>query len=244
MKRIQTSLTIVLLAGLGWAGSTLLAQDDGGAKQTKSAKAVAVSKADKAVIDAQLPSYPLTTCPMSGESVEDGVNAVANGRLARFCCGDCAGKFKQDPTAVIAKIDKAVIAAQLASYPLKTCPVSGEELGGMGEPLNMVHGTRLVRLCCKGCVKKFKKDPGQLLEVVDKELIKVQRASYPLERCLISDEPLEDPVDQLYGTTLVRFCCKGCIKEFKKDPAKVVAKVNAARAEASAKTKTKTKKGR
>ena len=235
MKRIKTSITLALLAGLGLPGSTVLAQDASTFKEAK--QEVAQAKADQAIIEVQLPSYPLTTCPISGESLENGVDAVANGRLARFCCEKCVAKFKKNPQTIIDKIDKAVIAAQLASYPMKTCPISGEELGDMGEPLNMVHGTRLVRLCCKGCVKKFEADPSQAIEAINLELIKVQRVSYPFDRCLISDEPLEDPIDQLYGTTLVRFCCKSCIKEFKKDPVAVVAKVTAARAAASAKTK-------
>jgi hypothetical protein len=235
MKRIKASIALVLLAGLGLAGSTLLAQDASTLKEAK--QDVAQAKADQAIIEMQLPSYPLTTCPMSGEALEAPVDAVANGRLARLCCGKCAAKFKKNPTTTIDKIDKAVVKAQLASYPLKTCAVSGKDLGSMGEPINMVHGTRLVRLCCKGCVKKYEASPDMFVEAVNKELIKTQRASYPFERCLISDEPLDSPIDQLYGTTLVRFCCAGCVKEFRKDPVAVVAKVNLARADAAAKGK-------
>ena len=47
---------------------------------------------------------------------------------------------------------------------LKTCPVSGEELGKMGEPVNYLYGTTLVRLCCKDCVGGLKKDPDAALK--------------------------------------------------------------------------------
>jgi len=67
--------------------------------------------------------------------------------------------------AVIAQTpeQKAKVEAQIPSYPLKTCLVSGDDLGGMGEPVNTLYGDRLVRFCCKGCVKSFNKNPGKYL---------------------------------------------------------------------------------
>jgi hypothetical protein len=58
------------------------------------------------------------------------------------------------------------------SYPLDTCVVSGEELGSMGEPFDYIHKEtgkpdRLVRMCCDGCLKKFKKDPAKYLARID-----------------------------------------------------------------------------
>jgi YHS domain-containing protein len=55
-----------------------------------------------------------------------------------------------------------------AAYPLKTCLISGEELGGMGEPADYIYRQsgqpdQLVRFCCKMCVAKFKKDPAKYL---------------------------------------------------------------------------------
>jgi hypothetical protein len=51
--------------------------------------------------------------------------------------------------------DAAVVAQQLPSYPLVKCPISDEPLDAMGEPLSITHEGRLVRLCCKGCLKGF-----------------------------------------------------------------------------------------
>ena len=50
------------------------------------------------------------------------------------------------------------------SYPLSTCVVSGEALGSMGQPIVIDHEGVEVRLCCKGCVKKFNDDPAKYLE--------------------------------------------------------------------------------
>ncbi|GJM45022.1 MAG: hypothetical protein DHS20C21_18640 [Gemmatimonadota bacterium] len=60
-----------------------------------------------------------------------------------------------------------IIQAQLPSYPMTTCPISGEELGGMGDPYNHVANGRLVRFCCDGCIPEFEKDPAAAMAKVD-----------------------------------------------------------------------------
>jgi len=49
-------------------------------------------------------------------------------------------------------------------YPLKTCLVSGEELGKMGEPFRLTYKGQEIKLCCKGCEKDFNKDPEKYLQ--------------------------------------------------------------------------------
>jgi hypothetical protein len=49
-------------------------------------------------------------------------------------------------------------------YPLKTCVVSGEELGKMGEPFRFSYKGQEIKLCCKGCEKDFNKDPEKYLQ--------------------------------------------------------------------------------
>ncbi|MDP1580590.1 MAG: hypothetical protein Q8M02_09945 [Candidatus Didemnitutus sp.] len=58
------------------------------------------------------------------------------------------------------------------AYPLTVCVVSGEELGSMGKPVDYTHqeagqSDRLVRFCCAGCIKTFKKDPAKYLAQID-----------------------------------------------------------------------------
>lgn len=53
-----------------------------------------------------------------------------------------------------------------ADYPLKTCVVSGEDLGGMGDPVAFEYDGTEVQFCCAGCIKEFKKDPAPFLEKV------------------------------------------------------------------------------
>lgn len=59
-------------------------------------------------------------------------------------------------------------ATKAKPYPLKTCVVSGEPLGGdHGEPYVFVHGGSEVKLCCKPCLKDFNKEPAKFLKKMD-----------------------------------------------------------------------------
>ena len=53
-----------------------------------------------------------------------------------------------------------------ATYPLKKCPVSNEDLGGMGKPVKVTFEGTDVYLCCKSCLKDFNKEPAKFGAVV------------------------------------------------------------------------------
>ena len=70
----------------------------------------------------------------------------------------------------------------------------------------------------------------------DTALINKARANYPMKTCLTSDEPLGS-MGEAYGYVhraagqpdrVVFFCCDGCVDDFKKEPAKYLAKLDAA----------------
>ena len=58
--------------------------------------------------------------------------------------------------------------AKADGYPLKVCVVSGEELGGMGEPYVHNHEGVTVKFCCKPCLKKFNKEPEVYLAKLER----------------------------------------------------------------------------
>ncbi len=233
-----------LLTGLFVAGYALLfssvataaqsgAHDHDSNKGEQSAPAPKTSTADEAVIRAQLPSYPLKACVVSGDELGgDGppIDYVVNGRLVRLCCKSCKKDVDKDPAAAFKKIDAAVIAAQKQTYPLTTDPVTGEKLGD--KAVDYVYGTRLVRFANPDSIKPFEKDPQAAMAKVDKALIEAQRPTYPLKTCVVSGEALGEemgePIDYLYGTRLVRFCCKECPAKFEKDPAPYLKKLDPA----------------
>lgn len=127
-------------------------------------------KIDAQIIAEQMAFYPLTTCPISGEEIgehEKGVDLVYRNRLVRFCCKDCKKEFMEDPEPTLAKLDEAVVREQRAGYPFDTCLVSGEALGEMGDPHEVVIDNHLVRLCCERCEKKLRADPSGYLTKLD-----------------------------------------------------------------------------
>ena len=81
---------------------------------------------------------------------------------------------------------------------------------------------------------------GQLIKVSEKDAAWAakERASYPLDVCVTSDEKLgsmgkaPEYIYRVAGKAdrLVVFCCGGCDEDFLKDPAKHLAKIDAAKA--------------
>lgn len=215
----------VVLASLSLAALPAMAQHSG--HDSAPAAAPHTQPRNDPAKEIKSDPYPLDTCPVSGEklgSMGDPIVKVYDGREVRFCCGGCVKKFEADKQKHWKAIDEKIIEAQMPFYPLQTCPIGGGELGSMGEPVNHVHNNRLVRFCCKGCLPKFNKDSKPTLKELDEAVIRQQGENYPLQTCLVSGEALGGdmggPVERVYGNHLVRLCCKGCIKEFEKSPAK------------------------
>ena len=62
-----------------------------------------------------------------------------------------------------AETGSAATAPATKPYLLETCLVSGEKLGTMGKPLEIVHKGQQIKFCCKSCLPKFEKDPAKYL---------------------------------------------------------------------------------
>lgn len=125
-------------------------------------------EAAPAVADAG--KYPLNVCPISGETLGemgDPVVKVYDGREVKFCCGNCVGPFEKNLEKSMKILDEKIVAAKKDSYPLATCVVSGEKLGGMGEPYVHMYKNQLVMFCCGNCVGTFEKDPAKFLAMID-----------------------------------------------------------------------------
>ncbi len=78
---------------------------------------------------------------------------------------------------VFAESDTPASATPPEPYPLQTCLVSGEHLGGMGTPINYVYKRegkpdQLIRLCCRHCLSVFLGNP-------EKYLAKLEAAKRP-----------------------------------------------------------------
>lgn len=122
-------------------------------------------------------------------------------------------------------------------YPLDTCLVSGEKLGSGGmKPHVFTHEGREIKLCCKDCLKDFNKEPAKFIKKLE-----AAAKPYPLDTCLVSGEKLGSggmtPYVFAYQGREIQLCCKDCLKDFNKEPAKFLKKLEAAEKEAAKKDK-------
>lgn len=86
---------------------------------------------------------------------------------------DAAHHAKGQLVKVDAKTDATWLAKAMAEYPTNVCVVSGDKLGGdMGLPQDYIYREagkpdRLVRFCCKDCLKDFNEAPAKVLGKID-----------------------------------------------------------------------------
>lgn len=52
----------------------------------------------------------------------------------------------------------------------KICPVSGEEVGEMGEVIKYEYNGKIYNLCCPMCEKDFAKDPEKYSKIAEDEV--------------------------------------------------------------------------
>lgn len=212
----------------------------------------------------QQPTEPINTmCPVGKEPIVPSAGTVEyKGKTIGLCCPGCGKQFlawdeaRKDefvamaiamrepglddaehaqPTGDAAATDEAEIWTD--PYPLDTCPITGQKLGSMGEPIVKKYDGREVRFCCAGCISKFEADLDASWKKVDEAIVEDQMRYYPVQTCVVSGEPLfengEDIANNVvYGNRLVRLCCKMCEREFKADPKKYIEKLDEAAAEA------------
>ena len=71
------------------------------------------------------------------------------------------------PAAIADKAGDDKKTEQVKGYPLDKCVVSDEKLGTMGKPYVFTNLTQQVKLCCKSCLKDFKKDTPKFTKKID-----------------------------------------------------------------------------
>lgn len=126
------------------------------------------------------------------------------------------------------------------AYPLLTDSVTNEPLADVKEPVSVVYQGRDLHFANEANAKTFADHPAKYLAQVDQKIIAQQKEAYPLTTCVVSGDKfggdMGEPIDKVYGNRLIRFCCPGCQADFNKDPAKYLAKIDAAIIEANQKT--------
>ncbi len=64
---------------------------------------------------------------------------------------------------------------EVKPYTLKTCIVSDEKLGEMGKPYVFTNDNREIKLCCKSCLKDYKKDPAKYTKKLEEAEAKAKK---------------------------------------------------------------------
>ncbi|MBK6767315.1 MAG: hypothetical protein IPG71_13775 [bacterium] len=126
----------------------------------------------------------------------------------------------------------ADMTAAAGKYPLAVCPISGEELGEMGDPVTNVYGGREVTFCCKNCVGTFEKDLAASMKALDKQIIETLSVTYPTDVCLGCGDPISamgKPYAHLYKNQLIMLCCKECVASFEGNTAVALGALEEAR---------------
>lgn len=198
-------------------------------------------------------AYPLGVCAVTGNPLGENPVVVVltdmpreelNGREVRFCCGGCKTKFEADPVASNSKLDEMIIADQLTVYPVGSCLVMEDE--SMKDPRgpearrdkNVVIGNRLYRVCCKSCIRRLKRNPGEYQTALDDRIKKQQSAKYPLKVCVVTGRPYgENPFEVVVANRLVRTCCGGCAAGVQKNPELALSKLKAPEADSKSDAK-------
>lgn len=127
-------------------------------------------KIDAAMVEDQKDYFPTNMCVVMGvknDQLGDPIDFVHNNRLFRLCCERCKTAVADSPAEYFKKVDELVVEAQKEGYPLEKCPVSGQKLGSMRDPVDIVVANRLIRLCCQGCEAKVREEPLKYLSKLE-----------------------------------------------------------------------------
>lgn len=92
-------------------------------------------------------------------------------KLKKLAALMLAVPFLASPLAAFAGDTNQAAASQPVPYPLDTCVVSGDKLGGdMGPPVVFVYSNKDVnqeiKFCCPMCKPKFLADPDKYMKII------------------------------------------------------------------------------
>lgn len=153
----------------------------------------------------RISAYPLDTCVVSGKTLgPDAITFDAAGRTFRTLGADERTAVEQNPAVHAAKLDEAILARQLAHYPLDTCPITELKLGSMGAPVRIVLDETLVQLCCPACIPLAQGRRDEIAKRVRDAAFAKQVAA--ATTCAVSSETLAPGagLHLMLGTALVR----------------------------------------
>lgn len=176
------------------------------------------------------------TCPIMGKPVDASMKStIVNGQQIFVCCPPCIPKIEADIKGSLAKVKSSYVSYlakerqansdQLHAQAQGICPVTGDKLGSMGDPIKVKVGKEEVAfLCCKSCLGKQIK--AEHWKTVQTNLAAAQKT------CPVMGKPIDASMKSTVINGRKMFvCCPPCIEKMEADPAAYVAKLDAQIAE-------------
>ncbi len=166
-----------------------------------------------------------TRCPVMGGKINKRVYADHDGKRVYFCCPGCDRTFKKAPERYILKLERQGVTFEKTPMPQTRCPVMG---GKIKKSVYADHGGKRVYFCCPMCIGKFKADPEKYIRKLEGQGVTFEKKPMPQTRCPVMGGKINKRVYADHDGKRVYFCCPGCDRAFKKDPAKYIKKLEAA----------------
>lgn len=167
--RTMLSRAAVLVAVLAVSACARKDADPGKPVPMREAESAAFAALDPSYDD-QVEHYSAKECVVCGMALGAAggpVDLVHDGKLVRVCSDVCRAKFEENPAPFMTERNSALIATQLITYPTDKCVVSENKLDAYGAPINLLWGTRLVRVCRKTCEQQFHETPSDFIAALD-----------------------------------------------------------------------------
>jgi Cu(I)/Ag(I) efflux system membrane fusion protein len=122
--------------------------------------------------------------------------------------------------------------ASLTVEQQKICPVTGAELGSMGDPIAVNIDGRAIWTCCDACPPKLKANPSKYLAklpspapAAPKETTAADQKVCPVNGVELGS--MGDPIPVKVDGRTIWTCCDGCLPKLKAEPAKYLARLAA-----------------
>jgi hypothetical protein len=147
-------------------------------------------------------------------------------RELRFCHRDCQGRFEENFSAGLERLDERLVADQLPFYPSAVSAVSGKPLGD--DAVDVIWGNRLFRLASEAERRALLDDPVRYIRALDRAVIEAQRPGYGMpDKCPVQGDIFESdtPIDVVIANRMVRLCCARCVKIVKARPSQYLGMV-------------------
>jgi len=153
----------------------------------------------------------LPNCPIMDEPINLAISIPTDDGPVYFCCKGCIPKYQKNPGKYAAKVAAQRKALAHRAKVQVTCPVTNEPVD---KKFFVESKGQKIYVCCKGCIGKYKRDPAKYASALSN--------SYSYQtKCPVMGGDIDPTVSTKLSTgETIYFCCPGCEKPLRKNPAK------------------------